>query len=206
MKVRECGHLGHGEPPPLGGPPLAHLGDHAHQGVGVDGRGAGVVAGAHELPAEEVVDALGEIVDDACQAAAGVGAGRVAGQHREARRLLLGVRHEGQHRALVALARRAFGDRLGHPAHQQIHLAIHDGCVEAFLRPEVLVDDGLAHPGALGDLLDGGLVTLGCEHLAADLHQLGPPVRCGQPLLSLQVGLSPVLPTSNLPASNHESP
>jgi len=59
---------------------------------------------------------------------------------------------------------------------QQLHLAVDDDGVENLLAAEVLVDHGLAHIGASGDLLDGGrLEPLLREELRCDVENLLAP-------------------------------
>jgi hypothetical protein len=57
-----------------------------------------------------------------------------------------------------------------------VHLPVDDDGVEALLATEVLVDDGLGHPGRRRDFLDAdGLETLLGEEGAADGDELLTP-------------------------------
>src|SRR5260370_5766358 len=85
----------------------------------------------------------------------------------------------GGHPLLVVGGR---AERVADGVHQFVHALVEQGQVQVELAGEVLVQDGFADAGPLGDLIHGGgVVPLRYEDLERRVQELPPPFVPGQP-------------------------
>src|SRR5206468_5172910 len=104
----------------------------------------------------------------------------IAHEHSETVFLFLDVGQECLGCLFQGCARMWRVERFRNAVEQAPYLVVDDHCVEAFFTSEVLVHDGLAHFGALRDLLDRGpLVSLLGEDGAPDPDELLPALPPG---------------------------
>src|SRR5699024_10821329 len=153
-------------------PPLGRAGDHADQGLRVDGGGARVEPPRHELLLEDVGDVGGGVVEQR-RVRAAAGRRRLAHQDPEPVRALLHVPQERHGGALEPAAGAVALERFGDLRAQVGELAVTHHRVQALFPAEVLVDHRLGHARDRGDLLDGRrVVAVFGKGPAPDLHQL----------------------------------
>ncbi len=161
-------------------PPLTGECDHSDEHLRVHPSQVRLEATAGELAGQDVLDLIGDVVEQGRERAAARGHRRVTGQDSEAVGLVLDVDQQGQRRLLHHRAGVPLGQRRRDPLRERLHLAVDDDRVQAFLAAEVLVDHRLADPGAGRHLFDRGrLVAALGEQFAADVQQLLAPLGAG---------------------------